>query len=386
MQFSDPAKKSRLIGVDAARGVALIGLMIIHILPATSDDDEPTVLWTVFAGHSAALFALLAGVSLAFTSGKQHPVKGTALKAARGSAAVRAALITALGLTIAYVNTPVSIILAYYGVMFMLAIPVLGLPARSLAFLAAGIAVLGPITVQALRDFMPDPGFDPTFTMLFTEPGVLVSQLLFTGEYPALPYMTYICAGLAIGRLDLKSRLVQIRVTLAGLVLAVTSWLLSSLLLGPLGGMNRLLESSPSFSAEMIDEMLIWGPEDYLPTTSLWWQVIVAPYSTTVLEMVNTTGTSMAALGAVLLLARVIAKVLMPLAAMGSMTLTLYSAHLLVLATGFLADQPGASFTIQIAIAIAFAFLWRRTYDHGPLEGLVATATKRTWTRLSGIS
>ena len=386
MRFSGPVKKSRMLGVDAARGVALIGLMIIHILPGTDFDDEPTVLWTVFAGHSAALFALLAGVSLAFASGSQHPVKGTALKAARGSVAVRAGLITALGLTIAYVDTPASIILAYYGVMFMLAIPLLGLSAKLLAFLAAGIAVVGPITVQALRDFMPEPGFDPTFAMLFTEPGVVVSQLLFTGEYPAVPYMAYICAGLAIGRLDLRSRPVQIRVTLAGLVLTVTSWLLSALLLGPFGGTNRLLESSPSVSAEMIDEMLIWGPEEYLPTTSLWWHAIVAPYSTTVLEMLNTTGTSIAALGAVLLLARFTTEPLMPLAAMGSMTLTLYSAHLLVLATGFLEDQPDASLLVQIAVAAIFASVWRRIHDHGPLEGLVATATRRTRTRLSGVS
>jgi uncharacterized membrane protein len=384
MRFADPVKKSRLVGVDAARGIALIGLMIIHILPGSNDDDEPTVLWSVFAGHSAALFAVLAGVSLALSSGSQDPLKGTALKAARASVAVRAGLITALGLIIAYVDTPASIILAYYGVMFFLAIVVLGLSARALAFLAAGVAVVGPITVQALREFMPEPGFDPTFTTLFTEPGVLVSQLLFTGEYPALPYMTYICAGLAIGRLDLGSRLVQFRVMSAGVVLAVTTWLLSAVLLGPFGAMSRLQDSSPGLSTETIDEMLIWGPEDYLPTTSLWWQAIVAPYSTSVLEMLNTTGTSMAVLGAVLLLARVAAGALTPLAALGSMTLTLYSAHLLVLATGFLEDQPNASLITQIVIATIFAFLWRRTRDHGPLEGLVATATKHTRTRLSG--
>lgn len=101
--------------------------------------------------------------------------------------------------------------------------------------------------------------------------------------------------------------------------------------------------------------------------------------------MLNTTGTSIAALGAVLLLARFTTEPLMPLAAMGSMTLTLYSAHLLVLATGFLEDQPDASLVIQIAIAAIFAAVWRRIHDHGPLEGLVATATKRTRTRLLGV-
>lgn len=386
MRFSGAVKRTRMLGVDAARGVALVGLMIIHILSGTNDDDGPTVLWTIFAGHSAALFALLAGVSLAFISGGQHPVKGPALRATRWSVAVRAGLITALGLSIAYVDTPPSIILAYYGVMFMLAIPLLRLSAKSLAFLAAGLAVVGPLAVQALRDFLPEPGSDPTFTTLFTEPDVLFSQLLLTGEYPALPYMAYLCAGLALGRLDLKSRIVQIRVALTGLILTIASWLFSVVLLGPLGGINRLLESSPDMSADMIDEMLIWGPEEYLPTTSLWWHAIVAPYSTTILEMVNTTGTSIAALGLVLLLARLTTEPLMPLVAMGSMTLTLYSAHLIILATGFLEDQSDASLIVQIAVAALFASLWRRIHDHGPLESLIATATRRTRNRLSGKS
>ena len=383
MRVPDVMKKSRSIGVDAARGIALIGLMIIHVLPGSNDEDEPTILWIVFSGHSAALFALLAGVSLAFSAGSQQLLKGTALRAARGSFAVRAALITALGLLIAYADIPVAIILAYYGVMFMLAIPLLRLSSRSLVLLAAGIAVVGPITVQLLRERMPEPGFNPTFTTLFTEPNVLLSELLLTGFYPALPYMTYLCAGLAIGRLNLQSRPVQFRVTLAGLVLTGSTWLLSALLLGPLGGMERLRESS-DLAPETIDEMLIWGPEDYLPTTSLWWQTILSPYSTTVLEMLNTTGTSMAALGAVLLLTRIAAKALTPLAALGSMTLTLYSAHLLVLATGFLEDQPVASLVVQVAVGTIFAVLWGRTHNRGPLEGLVAIATKRTRARLSG--
>ncbi|MBG6217352.1 putative membrane protein [Arthrobacter sp. CAN_A6] len=384
MQSPDPIKKSRSIGVDAARGIALVGLMIVHVLPPTNDDFEPTVLWTVFAGHSAALFALLAGVSLAFGSGARYPVKGTALKAVRASVAVRAALITALGLTIAYADTPVSIILAYYGVMFLLAIPLLGLSARVLALLAAGMAVIGPITVQVLRDSMPEHGFNPTFTSLFTEPGVLVTQLLLTGVYPAVPYMAYICAGLAIGRLDLGSRLIQFRLMFAGLILAVSTWLVSAILLGPLGGMNRLKESSPDLSAEAIDRMLVWGPEGHLPATSLWWHAVLAPHSTTVLEKLNTVGTSMAALGAVLFVAHVAASELAPFAAIGSMTLTLYSAHLLVLATGFLANQSSGSFIIQITVAIIFASQWRRSHDHGPLEGIVATATKRTRNHLSG--
>lgn len=382
MRSPVPERKPRLIAVDGARGLALIGLMIVHVLPPQDYDFEPTVLWRIFAGHSAALFALLAGVSLAFGSGGRQPVKGTALRAARASVAVRAACITTLGLLIGYADTPVSIILAYYGVMFLLAVPLLGLSARTLALVAAVMAVAGPIVVQAVRNLLPDPGFNPTFTSLFTEPVVLVSQLLFTGVYPAVPYLAYLCAGMAIGRLDLGSWRIQLRLMLTGMILTGTTWLLSVLFLGPLGGKNRLAGSSPDLDSEAIDRILVWGPDSRLPTTSLWWQVVLAPHSTTVLEKLNTVGTSVAVLGAILLLTHVAASELAPLAALGSMTLTLYSAHLLVLATGFLANQPSGSLIIQIAVAISFAFQWHRSHENGPLEGLVAKATQKTRRRI----
>src|SRR5690606_17092001 len=55
-------KKKRLIGIDAARGLALIGLIAVHILPDETAGGDPSLAWTLFSGDSAALFALLAGV------------------------------------------------------------------------------------------------------------------------------------------------------------------------------------------------------------------------------------------------------------------------------------------------------------------------------------
>ncbi|TDK25776.1 DUF1624 domain-containing protein [Arthrobacter crusticola] len=371
---------SRLTGIDAARGLALIGLMVIHTLPLEDDEGNPTLLWTVFSGHSAAQFALLAGVALTFSSGGREPLNGRPLRSARAGVAVRAALITLLGLTIAYVDTPPAIILAYYGVMFFLAIPLLGLGARALAAIAAGLALTAPVLAQGLRDSLPEPGFNPTLTDLLAEPGVVITQLLLTGDYPAVLYLAYICAGLAIGRLDLHSRLVQIRLAAAGLVLAAVSWLLSALLLGPWGGLSRLQDASSDLDAEAIDEIITWGPEDYVPTDSLWWQALATGHSNTVLEKLNTIGTATAVLAAFLLLARVAARILIPLAALGSMTLTLYSAHLLVLATGFLEEDPVALVITQICGAAVFALAWRHTRRHGPLEGIVASASRRART------
>ena len=59
----------RILGVDAARGVALIGMMSIHIAPAIGTDGSTSTTYLIASGRSAALFALLAGVGLALASG-----------------------------------------------------------------------------------------------------------------------------------------------------------------------------------------------------------------------------------------------------------------------------------------------------------------------------
>lgn len=57
----------RLVGVDAARGLALVGLMSVHVLPSSGDETtEPTWSHILFSGDSAALFALLAASVLAW--------------------------------------------------------------------------------------------------------------------------------------------------------------------------------------------------------------------------------------------------------------------------------------------------------------------------------
>lgn len=370
--------KRRLMGLDAVRGFALVGMMGVHLLPAWTDNFEPTASWLLFAGKSAALFAVLAGVALAFNSGGRRPMRGRTLTAARASLAVRGLLILGIGLTIAYVDMPAYIILAYYGAMFILAIPLLGLSARPVAFSALALALAGPVIMQALRDGLPEPGYDPTFATALAEPGVFFSQLLFTGVYPALPWMAYICAGLALGRLNLTDARIQLRLLTGGAALAVGAWLTSVLALGPLGGLKAIQDATPALSADAVNETLIWGPDSSLPTTSWWWLTIAAPHSSTPLDILLTIGTSLAAIGVALLAASVIRGVLTPLAAAGSMTLTLYSAHLLVLATGFLADLPYLSWGIQVAVAVVFAVLWKRSLGRGPLERVIAAATRRT--------
>ena len=55
---------SRVRGVDAARGVALLGMIAAHTLPLT-EGDQPTMAGRLVNGPAAALFGVLAGLSVA---------------------------------------------------------------------------------------------------------------------------------------------------------------------------------------------------------------------------------------------------------------------------------------------------------------------------------
>ena len=382
---SAPGKR-RLVGVDAARGLALIGMIAIHILPSWDPETfEPTAQWTVFAGRSAALFALLAGVGLAFSTGGRTPHTGRAMTADRAGVAVRALLIAGLGLAINHVlpgsaidEVPAVNILVYYGAFFLLAIPFLRLSARALFAWAAFFALAGPVLVHVLRDVLPAvERYNPDYLDLFGDPGATAARLLLTGTFPALPYLAYLLTGLAIGRLDLAGIRVQAGLVLGGALLAVGAWLVSWVLVVQAGGVAQLVARTPGLDEELVNDIIVWGPEPTLPTTTWWWLAVGGPYTNTPPALLLGLGSAVAALGVFLLLARRFASWLLPLSAMGSMTLTVYSAHLLALAAEVHYDQP-LWFWIHVAVAMAFALLWRQAMGQGPLERLVAALVRVT--------
>ena len=68
--------RSRVVGVDVARCLALLGMMATHILPGVVDGDVP-LGFQLAAGRASALFAVLAGVSLVLVGGRE-PLRGRA--------------------------------------------------------------------------------------------------------------------------------------------------------------------------------------------------------------------------------------------------------------------------------------------------------------------
>jgi uncharacterized membrane protein len=221
--------KERFLGVDVARGVALFAMLAANIwdaaVGAVDAAGQPTLAGMTVFGRSATLFVTVAGISLAFISGGRHPRRqGRDRRATVVGLIVRALLIAAIGLALGYAASDnLVVILPFYGLFFLLAIPFIGLRPRTLALIAAGVALVGPLLPLAATslDLEPVNVGSPTFTDLFTNPGGFVLQLFVTGYFPAVVYMAYIFVGMAIGRLDLSSTRVAARLLVSGLVLAV---------------------------------------------------------------------------------------------------------------------------------------------------------------------
>jgi uncharacterized membrane protein len=381
--------KPRLVGVDVARGLALLGMLAVHVFPLFNGDDEPTMATTLAAGRSAATFVLVAGVGVAFLAGGRRPVRGSDRRGVAAGLAVRAVLIGLLGLILGLLSdyNDVSGILPYYGLFFLLAIPLLWARPEVLAGLAAATMVLGPLLLVSTLDVdWPTPGLDadPVPETLLEDPLGLLTLLSVTGEYPAVVYLAYLCAGLAIGRLDLSSRRVAGWLLGAGAGLAVAAQLAGLALLRPLGGLAVLVaEVDSDDSRSEIVRKLLWDPDR---SSSSWYLALPAPHSHSIVDVAHTLGSAMAVLGAALLVTRVpaIARLLRPLAAAGSMALTLYSAHLVVLATGLLEDRPGLLYLLMVVGALWFASAWQTGIGQGPLERIVSRAAGAARRAVSG--
>ena len=180
--------RGRIIGVDLARGIALIGMAATHMLAVQNQDTGhlTTVGW-IAAGRASALFAVLAGVSLALVTGGERPRRGRDRLRSSTSIAVRALLIGGIGLWLAGIGSPVAVILAYYAVLFVLSLPFLGLRTGTLAWLAVVWAFASPVLSHLWRQHLGEGLEDQaSFVTLLDDPVATLRELVVLGYVPGL--------------------------------------------------------------------------------------------------------------------------------------------------------------------------------------------------------
>ncbi|MGW4241110.1 DUF418 domain-containing protein [Nocardia sp. NPDC004722] len=387
----------RVLALDAARGIAVLGMFAVHVGPQR---DMAGASWlTVFEGRSAALFAVLAGISLALMSGGARPATGIAFRRSLIRITARAVLVALLGLALAQLHSGIGImiILSYYGLFFLLALPALRLSARALAVLAAAWAVAGPIASFVIRSHLHQNAFggNPTFEMFTSWEGLRQAgvMLTLTGAYPALTWMPFVFAGMALGRWGIRT-LRPLPIIGVGALLALLGYGGSWLAQHPLGGREHLIDlltrgmaeaGVTDFDPGMIIDLTGFGT---VATTSPWWLTVANPHSGTPFEVFGATGTAFLVIGALMALVPRAGIALRPLIAAGSCALSLYIAQ--VVAVSVLVPIPdgrahelpggihGPGWPLLILLAggsLLAATLWRAVFRRGPAEWLLHRIT-----------
>ncbi|WP_152649281.1 heparan-alpha-glucosaminide N-acetyltransferase domain-containing protein [Demequina flava] len=345
----------RIAALDLARGLAVLGMVAAHVgNDGQRTGPEGAWPWLVVShGFPSALFAVLAGVSMTFmlTARGTIPVEQVGrerLRSTRIRIATRAALLIPLGYVLAALDTPVVVILANLGVMFVLALPLLRAPMWVLG-------TVGGIAIAA--------GGWASRELLETLPDIPIVDLLWAEHYPAIAWMGYICAGLIVGRLRMSS----FRMVWALLAVAVASVVIAF----------RLVRLGASQGWDVDGPWLTTEPHSYSP-----------------IEMLANTGVALGVIAVCLMLVypghgavgRILRGALWPIMSVGTMALTAYVAHIIVIAivgTEMVWEPTNEGLMALWLGLLVGCSLWRWQLGAGPLErGLTkaSTAAATRWT------
>jgi uncharacterized membrane protein YeiB len=355
---------SRLAGVDLARGLAVLGMLAAHLLTIEAFDFARPDTWVgVAGGRSSILFAVLAGVSIALVSGGPVPAPAEALRTVRLRLTVRAALLWVIGVVLILTGVPVYVILPAYAILFLLALPLLALRARTLWAVAGASGLVLPL-LQPVFDALP----------LWDVPAGEDLALLVGWHYPFTLWFAFLVAGLAAGRSDLRAIRTQLALLAGGVTAALAGY--GAAALTGVGEADAPVEALPDGEAGLTANSWI---------AAVW---TADAHSGGLLEVVGSGGFALAVLGACLLLCRtVLALIVLPLRAVGAMPLTAYVGQLAVWAvaasvllgetgdlTAFRALDPLGVFVVS---TLAFCTAWALLLGRGPLERLLAWAARR---------
>lgn len=409
----------RIAGLDIARALAIIGMMAAHtmILGEHVVLGEPHTWGAIVNGRPSLLFALLGGISAALMTGRSTIPSPADLPRHRRRMLGRAAVIFLIGVALEMLGTSVLVILPLYGVLYVLILPFLNKTPRQLVRWAVGIALLGPALLSAIFILLP----------FVTGSGY---HLLIQPTYSLAAWLPLMLLGLALGRVIRDWRTTRLPWILlgsgiAGMVLGYgLSALFQTLTSGHaenVAGSAGSAMTSAAHSAEMASKIRETASSavtsagsavtsassadmGFAGTGVTWqnyWEALrqapwrhslsaslfdAAPHSGSTAEILGSGGFALVVIGLCLLATRLLGKALFPFAAMGSMPLTFYSAHIiLILLIGGPANRMD-SLAVFVALLISFlglASLWMLRFQRGPLEQCTATASRRADRALS---
>jgi uncharacterized membrane protein YeiB len=356
--------KQRIIGLDVARALAVIGMIIVNFKVVLGAEGLSWVksFANVFDGKAAATFVVLAGVGLALMTNSAIKNKNKLkLKIARIRIAKRALFLFVIG--ISYITIWPADILHFYGIYMVIILMVLPFKERTILILAGAIIFFYPML---LIFWNYETGWDfisLNYQDFWTFKG-FIRNLFFNGFHPVMPWTAFMLLGYWFGKQDLHNDKFIKKTFLVSTLLFISIQILSYLSISILADGNQE-------AALELTEILGTNPMPPLP-----------------FYMFN--GISIAFVtisGCILLAKRFEASIIIgALHKTGQLALTFYVAHVII-GMGIIelvAPEKIGNFTITFSLTyallfslacIVFAVFWRKHKKHGPLEWILRKLT-----------
>ena len=356
--------KQRIIGLDVARALAVIGMIIVNFKVVLGAEGLSWVksFANVFDGKAAATFVVLAGVGLALMT--NSAIKNNdklKLKIARIRIAKRALFLFVIG--ISYITIWPADILHFYGIYMVIILMVLPCKERTILILAGAIIFFYPML---LIFWNYETGWDfisLNYQDFWTFKG-FIRNLFFNGFHPVMPWTAFMLLGYWFGKQDLHNDKFIKKTFLVSTLLFISIQILSYLSISILADGNQE-------AALELTEILGTNPMPPLP-----------------FYMFNGISIAFVTISACILLAkRFEASIIIgALHKTGQLALTFYVAHVII-GMGIIelvAPEKIGNFTITFSLTyallfslacIVFAVFWRKHKKHGPLEWILRKLT-----------
>lgn len=354
----------RIIGVDVARAMAIIGMIIVNFKMVIGGTGNSYIQYItgLLEGKAAATFVVLAGVGLAFmTRKKEGQTPKAQQRKARTQLLKRALFLFVIG--VAYIPIWPADILHFYGIYMLVALLFLFRSRSAILIGALSIILIYPV-LMGIWEYDHNWDFDKyTYANFWTIEGFMLN-LWYNGFHPVLPWSAFMLIGLWFGKQDLHDVNVIKKAMKISAIVFITTLLTSK-------GLLLFLGEGDSVVVEELTSVLGTSPMPPLP-----------------MYMVSGASFAIFVIAVCIYLSRKNSQnvIVQSLKSTGQLALTFYVAHVLLgmgiveIFAGDIIGELSVTFSFVYALlfsllCILFAVFWKRYYTHGPLEWIMRKLT-----------
>ncbi|WP_299114175.1 DUF418 domain-containing protein [uncultured Winogradskyella sp.] len=356
--------KKRIIGIDVARALAVIGMIIVNFKMVFGQNGSGWIksITSVFDGKAAATFVVLAGLGLALmTNLAIKDNDQTKLKKIKAKITKRALFLFIIG--ISYTAIWPADILHFYGLYMVITILLLTSSEKIILTSAISIIIAFPILI-IFWNYETGWNFNTLEYLDFWTIKGFMRNLIFNGFHPIIPWTAFMLFGYWFGKQNLNNDKYIRKTFSVSILVFIFIQTLSNL------SISFLSEGNQN-TAKILTEILGTNPMPPLPV-----------YMFSGISIAFTT------ISVCIIMAKRFEKniIIKALTETGQLALTFYVAHVII-GMGIIEvinSSKIGKFSIEFSVAYAlgfslfcilFAIIWRNYKKLGPLEWIIRKVT-----------